>query len=245
MNDRNWSAWLLHPPVDGPRSIVAVRLMAGSVFFWEGILKFVYENQGVGRFTKLGMPFPQATASFVGGLEIVGGLLLVLGLGTRLVSATFVVEMLVAMLSTKPRLFLGTSPLALPPVPPQAGIWAVLHEVRSEYAQLISCAFLFSAGPGPLSLDARLALPDAVDGATSPVDRALRAARPVGLLVALAALVLSTRASAAGFPARPTTRCAPDAVVAGPACIDRFEASVWRVPNSTTTNRGLALRIRR
>jgi putative oxidoreductase len=60
----------------------------------------------------------------------------------------------VAMLSTKPRLFLGTSPLPLPPAPPQVGIWAVLHDIRSEYAQLMSCAFLLDAGPGPWSLDA-------------------------------------------------------------------------------------------
>ena len=46
--------WLLHPPVSGPSAIVILRLMAGGVFFWEGLLKFVYVNQGVGRFTKLG-----------------------------------------------------------------------------------------------------------------------------------------------------------------------------------------------
>ena len=49
----------------------------------EGILKFVYVNQGVGRFAKLGMPFPMFTADFVGGLEIVGGVLLMAGLLTR------------------------------------------------------------------------------------------------------------------------------------------------------------------
>lgn len=130
--------------------------MAGGVFLWEGILKFVYANQGVGRFTKLAFPLPAATASFVGSLEIVGGVLLVLGLGTRLISPVFVVEMLVAMLSTKPALFHGTSPLPLPPAPPQIGIWAVLHEIRSEYAQLMTCLFLSVARPGPASLDAAL-----------------------------------------------------------------------------------------
>jgi hypothetical protein len=40
------------------------------------LLKFVYANQGVGRFTKLGMAVPEFTATFVGVLEIVGGLLL-------------------------------------------------------------------------------------------------------------------------------------------------------------------------
>jgi putative oxidoreductase len=146
--------WVLHPPTTGPRATVVIRTMAGAVFFWEGILKFVYANQGVGRFTKLGLPFPVFTANFVGGLEIVGGLALILGLGTRLITIPFIIEMLVAMLSTKPRLFLGTLPLPPPPVPPQVGIWAVLHEVRSEYAQIMSCIFLLISGPGPWSLDA-------------------------------------------------------------------------------------------
>jgi len=147
---------LLNPPTKGPTSTLLLRLMAGGVFLWEGVLKFVYANQGVGRFTKLGMPFPHMTANFVGGLEIVGGLLLLSGLMTRLIAIPFIVEMIVAILSTKISLYLGTSPLPLPPSPPQFGIWAVLHEVRSEYAQLLTTAFLFVNGPGNWSLDALL-----------------------------------------------------------------------------------------
>jgi hypothetical protein len=63
---------LLNPPTQGPASTLLLRLMAGGVFLWEGILKFAYANQGVGRFTKLGMPFPHMTAHFVAGLEIAG-----------------------------------------------------------------------------------------------------------------------------------------------------------------------------
>src|SRR3982751_4399156 len=68
--------WLTKPPVDGPRSVLLLRLMVGGVFFWEGVLKFVYVNQGVGRFTKLGFPFPEMTANFVATTEILGGLFL-------------------------------------------------------------------------------------------------------------------------------------------------------------------------
>ena len=132
------STWLTHPPTNGPNSTLLLRLMAGGVFLWEGILKFVYANQGVGRFTKLGMPFPVLTANFVATLEIVGGLLLISGLMTRLIAVPFVIEMVVAILSTKISMLLGTSPLPLPPVLPKVGIWAVLHEVRSEYAQLMT-----------------------------------------------------------------------------------------------------------
>src|SRR5205823_9383015 len=136
-------SWLMNPPTDGPKSILLLRLMAGGVFFWEGLLKFVYVNQGVGRFTKLGIPFPHFTATFIGGLEIVGGLLLLTGLTTRLIAVPFVAEMIVAILSTKIALYLGTSPLPLPPSPPRVGPWAVLHEIRSAYAQIMTWIFLF------------------------------------------------------------------------------------------------------
>ena len=76
------------------------------------------------------------------------------GLFTRLVALGFVVEMVVAIFSTKISLFLGTSPLALPASPPKMGIWAVLHEIRSEWAQLTTSLFLVLAGPGRWSLDA-------------------------------------------------------------------------------------------
>jgi uncharacterized membrane protein YphA (DoxX/SURF4 family) len=128
--------------------------MAGGVFFWEGILKFVYKNQGVGRFTKIGILAPHLMAAFIGGLEIAGGLLLMTGLLTRFISIPFVIEMLVAIASTKIALYLGRSPLPLPPAPPTVGVWAVLHEIRSDYAQIMSVLFLGIVGPGPLSLDA-------------------------------------------------------------------------------------------
>ena len=149
-------SWLIHPPTEGPNSILLLRLMAGGVFFWEGILKFVYVNQGVGRFTKLGIPFPQYTATFIGCLEIVGGMLLLSGLLTRLIAIPFVIEMIVAILTTKISLYLGTSPLPLPPAPPKVGFWAVLHEGRSDYAQILTSMFLLINGPGKWSLDALL-----------------------------------------------------------------------------------------
>jgi len=64
--------------------------------------------------------------------------------------------MLVAMASTKIPLYLGTYPLPLPPVPPQVGFWAVLHEIRSEYAQLFTTLFVLLVGPGRWSFDALL-----------------------------------------------------------------------------------------
>jgi len=145
--------WLFNPPVEGTKEILIIRLMTGSVFFWEGILKFVYPNQGVGRFTKLGFPMPETMAHFVAVCEIIGGLFLILGFLTRLTSFYFILQMIVAILSTKISLYLGTSPLPLPPAPPTIGFWAVLHETRADWAQLLTSVFLLLVGPGILSWD--------------------------------------------------------------------------------------------
>jgi uncharacterized membrane protein YphA (DoxX/SURF4 family) len=102
------------------------------------------------------MPMPEVLAPAIAVLEIVGGALLMSGLGTRLLSVPFIIEMIVAMLSTKIALYFGTSPLPLPPAPPKIGAWAVLHEIRSDYAQIMTCLYLLFAGPGPWSLDAWL-----------------------------------------------------------------------------------------
>ncbi len=172
--------WLLNPPTDGPKSTLLLRLMAGGVFFWEGLLKFVYVNQGVGRFTKLGIPFPHFTAAFIGYLEIFGGLLLITGLMTRAIAIPFVGEMIVAVLSTKISLYLGTSPLPLPPAPPQIGFWAVLHEIRSDYAQILTVIFLLINGPGKWSLDAVLQRKWRKGGVSEPA----RSGRQINLPIA-------------------------------------------------------------
>ena len=147
--------WVVDRSTKGTSATLLLRLMSGSIFLWEGILKFVYVNQGVGRFTKLGFPYPAETAHFISVLEIVGGFLLILGYRSRLVSLIFVGEMIVAILTTKLALYFGTSPLPLPVSPPQVGIWVVLHEVRTDFSLLITCLFIALTGPGLFSLDAR------------------------------------------------------------------------------------------
>jgi putative oxidoreductase len=165
--------WLINPPDEAPAATILLRVMAGSVFLWEGILKFVYVNQGVGRFIKLGIPAPATMANFDGVLEIVGGILLMTGFLTRLIAVPFIIEMVVAMLTTKIPLYLGTYPLPLPPSPPQIGFWAVLHEIRSEYAQLLTTLFLLIEGPGRWSLDALLARKQREDGPAMTAVRAV------------------------------------------------------------------------
>jgi uncharacterized membrane protein YphA (DoxX/SURF4 family) len=174
MDITRWIRWTLDPTTSAPRATLLIRLMAGAVFLSEGILKFVYVNQGVGRFTKLGFPMPHAMATGVALFEIVGGLCLLAGLFTRLVSIGFSIEMIVAMLTTKISLYLGTSPLPPPAAPPKLGIWAVLHETRSDWAQLLCCLFLVAVGAGAYSLDARRAL-----GATPRLEQRRQNLSPV------------------------------------------------------------------
>lgn len=69
----------------------------------------------------------------------------------------------------------------------------------------------------------------------------MRRARPA-ITIAVVSLVLA--APAAGDGAKPLAKCAPDAVVSGTVCMDRFEASVWRVPDPNGANKGLVKKIR-
>jgi hypothetical protein len=59
-------------------------------------------------------------------------------------------------------------------------------------------------------------------------------------LVAVLALV-ARPAAAQGV--KPLKKCAPDAVVSGTVCMDKYEASVWRVPSPLGTNKGLVKKI--
>jgi putative oxidoreductase len=83
-------------------------------------------------------------------------MLLIAGLFTRVIAIPFIVEMVVAIFATKIGLYLGTSPLPQPPALPKLGFWAVMHETRSDYAQILTSIFLLVVGPGSWSLDAVL-----------------------------------------------------------------------------------------
>jgi uncharacterized membrane protein YphA (DoxX/SURF4 family) len=125
--------------------VVLIRLLVGAVFLSEGIQKFLYPDAlGVGRFTKIGIPLPGVMAPFVGVVEIVCGLLLLIGLATRLAAIPLVIDMVVAIATTK-------IPILL-----EEGFWRMAHEARTDYAMLLGLVFLVLVGAGPLSLDARI-----------------------------------------------------------------------------------------
>jgi hypothetical protein len=60
--------------------------------------------------------------------------------------------------------------------------------------------------------------------------------RMMTLSLAVGLAMDAASALAGGFPRSPVTRCGTDAVAAGTVCLDRYEASVWRIPHPATTN---------
>jgi len=61
------------------------------------------------------------------------------------------------------------------------------------------------------------------------------------ITVSAALVLLASTAGAQG--AKPLTKCAKDAVVSGTVCMDKYEASVWRVALPATANKGLVKKI--
>lgn len=140
-----------------PRAAVLIRFVVGLVFASEGIQKFLYaEAQGAGRFAKIGIPAPELMGPFVGVVEIVCGTLLLVGLATRLAAMPLVINMLVALASTKLPILLGHGYwLFAHTFAPKAGFWAFLHESRTDLSMLCGSIFLALVGGDAWSLDAR------------------------------------------------------------------------------------------
>jgi putative oxidoreductase len=127
------------------QAIMLIRILVGWVFLSEGIQKFLFPDAlGVGRFTKIGIPWPQVMAPFVGVVEIVCGSLLLIGLITRLAAVPLLIDICVALYSTKVVTL------------PKNGLWGTLHEARTDVSMLLGLIFLLIAGGGIWSLDATL-----------------------------------------------------------------------------------------
>jgi uncharacterized membrane protein YphA (DoxX/SURF4 family) len=131
---------------DGPGAGLIIRLLVGGVFFLEGIKKFLFVEQwGAGRFARIGIPAPGIMAPFVGVVEIVCGFLILIGLLTRLASIPLLINIGVAIATTK-------IPILL-----RSGFWPMEAEARTDYSMLMGLLFLLLAGAGSWSMDARLA----------------------------------------------------------------------------------------
>ena len=92
---------------DNPRlretGIALLRIILGVVFFAHGYLKFF--KMGIdgtaGFFNSLGIPAPELAAWFVTGLEMIGGIALILGIFTPVLGVLFAIEMAVVIFTAK------------------------------------------------------------------------------------------------------------------------------------------------
>lgn len=82
--------------------ILFARMSVGVLFFESGRGKLFYKlNELVEYFTQLGIPFPHLQAPMVASIELVGGICLILGFATRLISAPLTVIMVVAIVTAQ------------------------------------------------------------------------------------------------------------------------------------------------
>lgn len=130
---------------DNSRTTIIIRLIVGIVFLSEGIQKFLFPLiRGAGRFEKIGLPYPDFFGSFVGTFEIICGILILIGLLTRLASIPTLIIMIVAIATTK------METLAVD------GFWQMMHGSRTDWAMLLSSLFLIIKGGGKWSIDSMI-----------------------------------------------------------------------------------------
>lgn len=118
------------------------RLIVGLVFLSEGIQKFLFPDLvGAGRFTKIGFENAEFLATFVATFEIICGIMLLLGLITRLSSLPLLFIMATAIVTTKiPKLI-------------NDRFWTMAHDSRTDFAMTLLLIYLIIYGAGKLSID--------------------------------------------------------------------------------------------
>jgi putative oxidoreductase len=127
---------LVAGPTRGPRAIAALaaRVVGGGVFVAFGVGKFTQHASEVASFEDYGLPAPDAFVYAIGVVEVVGGLLLVLGFLTRPAALVLAGDMVAAII---------VSGIALGEV----------VSLTVAPAELAVCLYLLWSGPGMLALD--------------------------------------------------------------------------------------------
>ena len=130
---------------DSDKTTAIIRFIVGYVFITEGIQKFVFnESLGVGRFTKIGIPWPEIMAPFVGGCEIIFGSFILIGFLTRIATIPQIIIMIVALGSTKFSILM------------EKGLLTFSHEARNDLLMLFGLVFILLKGVGANSIDKKL-----------------------------------------------------------------------------------------
>ena len=117
------------------------RITLAQVFLESGWGKLHHLDKVIAFFQSLGIPAPQLQAPFVAGTELVGGVLILIGLATRPASIMVGATMMVALLTTK-RADIGSF----------SDLTGMI-----EYLYLVLFAWLIIKGAGRCSVDALLA----------------------------------------------------------------------------------------
>jgi putative oxidoreductase len=141
-----------------PAITLLIRLMVGAVFLSEGVQKLMSPDElGAGRFLHIGIPAPAVMAPFVAVVEIIGGGLVILGLFTRPAALLLLINISVAILSTKVPILLGRGlwTFSLPRLA-HYGFWSMAHEARTDFCMWLGSLSLLIGGAGWLSFDAVL-----------------------------------------------------------------------------------------
>ncbi|TCK80937.1 DoxX family protein [Albibacterium bauzanense] len=125
-----------------PLPLIIPRLIIGLIFLSEGLQKFIVpEAVGVGRFTKIGFQHPEFWASLVGITEILCGILLLIGLLSRLATIPLLIIMGVAFVMTKI------------PTLAEKGFWVFAHEYRTDFSMTMLLFMILYFGSGNYSID--------------------------------------------------------------------------------------------
>lgn len=142
-----------------PSSVVLIRVMVGGLFLSEGIQKFLFSaSLGAGRFERIGIPLHEIMGPMVGGFELICGLLVLLGLATRIACVPLIGIMAVALFTTKIPVLIGQDFLISQVRElSRYGFWSMMHESRNDLCLLLGSMFLLIVGAGRWSVDAHLA----------------------------------------------------------------------------------------
>lgn len=135
--------------------VIFIRLSLAMVFIPEGIQKLIFpEILGSGRFTAIGIPYPELMGPFVGYVELICGLMLLFGFAVRWAAIPLIVTMLVAIISTKIPILLGQDWWIFQVASfKRYGLWSMLHETRTDWAMLMCSLYIIFVGAGRWSVD--------------------------------------------------------------------------------------------
>jgi putative oxidoreductase len=109
----------------------------------------------INGFAKIGIPFPVFNAYLVGTVETVGGVFLVLGLASRLVSIPLAITMIVALLTAHGSTSVDAYSAFMTIHSNFPDFIDKVHKVTKEvpFLYLLTCCIVFCFGPGNISLD--------------------------------------------------------------------------------------------